>query len=188
MATRTSADAKNRIMEAALEAFNVDGIPGVSADTIIERAGVAKMTLYKHYPTKEALAAAFVRERSDRWIAWLTERVKKLGRTPKQRVLALFDVLEEWFRSDDYHGCPFHRAATNFPDLKNPIHKEVIRNKRALFAFVRGLLTAAGLDNREIIVRQLLLIMAGSEIMANIEGDPKYPRYARQAAVKLFRE
>jgi AcrR family transcriptional regulator len=174
-------------MEAALKAFNVDGIPGVSADAIIEQAGVAKMTLYKYFPTKDALGAAFVHERSNRWMAWLTERVKKLGRTPKQRVLAVFDVLEEWFRSDDYYGCPFHRAATNFPDLKNPIHKEVVRNKRELFAFVRDLLTAAGLDNREIIVRQLLLIMAGSEIMANIEGDPKYPRYARQAATKLFR-
>ena len=188
MAARSSPDAKHRIMEAALKSFNVDGIPGVSADAIIERAGVAKMTFYKHFPTKEALAAAFVRERSDRWIAWLTERVKKLGRTPKQRVLAVFDVLEEWFSSDDYFGCPFHRAASDYPDLKNPAHKEVIRNKRELAALVQELLSAAGLDDDPLIVHQLLLLMAGAEVMTNIDGDPKHLRHARQAAIKLFRK
>jgi AcrR family transcriptional regulator len=188
MAPRSTADAKNRIMEAALNAFNADGIPGVSADTIIEQAGVAKMTLYKYYPTKDALAAAFVHERSNRWMAWLADRVGKLGRTPKQRVLAVFDVLEEWFRSDNYFGCPFHRAASDFPDLKNPSHKEVIRNKRELFAFIRGLLSEAGLDARESIVNQLLLLMAGAEVMANIYGDPEYARYSRQAATTLLRK
>lgn len=188
MATRSTADAKNRIMEAALEAFNADGIPNVSADTIIEQAGVAKMTLYKYFPTKDALAAAFVHERSDRWMAWLTERVRKLGRAPKQRVLAVFDVLEEWFKSDNYFGCPFHRAASDFPDLKNPTHKEVIRNKRELFAFIRELLSEAGLDARESIVDQLLLLMAGAEVMANIYGDPEFARHAKQAATKLLRK
>src|ERR1700680_1892228 len=66
MARGSAPDAKHRIMEAALKAFNADGIPGVSADAIIEQAGVAKMTLYKYFPTKDALAAAFIHERSDR--------------------------------------------------------------------------------------------------------------------------
>jgi AcrR family transcriptional regulator len=188
MAARSAPDAKHRIMEAALKAFNVDGIPGVSADAIIEQAGVAKMTLYKYFPTKDALATAFVHERSKRWMAWLSERVGKLGRTPKQRVLAVFDVLEEWFKSDDYYGCPFHRAASDFPDVKHPTHKEVIRNKRELFALVQDLLSAAGLDDQPLIVHQLLLLMAGAEVMTNIDGDLKHLRYARQAAIKLFRK
>jgi AcrR family transcriptional regulator len=187
MGTRSSSGAQGRIIEAALEAFNIDGVPGVSADTIIEQAGVAKMTLYKHYPTKEALAAAYVHERSDRWMAWLTARVGKRGRTPRQRLLALFDALDEWLKSDDYYGCPFHRAAADFPDVKHPIHKEVIRNKRQLRALVVELVRAAGLDDQALVVDQLLLLMAGAEIMAQIEGDPKYSRFARRAANALIR-
>jgi AcrR family transcriptional regulator len=186
MRTRSSPGAQDRIMEAALEAFNIDGVPGVSADTIIEQAGVAKMTLYKHFPTKEALAAAFVHERSDRWIEWLTARVK-LGRTPRQRLLALFDALDEWLKSDDYFGCPFHRASADFPDVKHPIHKEVIRNKRHLRALVTELVRAAGLKDQAFVVNQLLLLMAGAEIMAQIEGDPAYTRYARRAANAIIR-
>ena len=186
MGRRPSPEAKRRIVETALEAFNHDGIRGVSADTIIDRAGVAKMTLYKHFPTKDDLAAAFVRERSDRWMAWLVARVGKLGRTPKQRILALFDALAEWFTSDDYFGCPFHRAAAEFPDLRNPIHKEVVRNKRLLRAFVVELVGAAGLDEKTL-VNQLMLIMAGAEVMTSIEGGVKFARYARQAASRLIR-
>ena len=186
MGRRSSPAAQRRIIEAALKAFNLDGVRGVSADTIIKQANVAKMTLYKYYPTKDALATASVRERSDRWLAWLAKSVGKAGRTPSQRVLSLFDALDEWFKSDDYYGCPFHREAAEFPDLKNPIHKEVVRNKQQLRALVREMVREAGIGN-QLIVHQLLVLMAGAEVMANIEGDPKYSRYARQAANKLMR-
>jgi AcrR family transcriptional regulator len=174
-------------MDAAFECFNAEGIRGVSADTIIDRADVAKMTLYKHYPTKDLLASAYVHARSDAWMAWLESRVKKLGRTPKQQMLALFDALGEWFASDDYNGCPFHRAAAEFPDLANPIHKEVIRNKRVLRDFVAGLVDEAGLENRAALVTALLVLMAGAEVMVNIEGPTKYAERARAAAAVLMR-
>lgn len=187
MGRRTGLDVKQRIMDAAFECFNYDGIRGVSADTIIDRAGVAKMTLYKHYPTKELLASAYVHARSDQWVAWLKDRVKHLGRTPKQRVLALFDALEEWFKSPDYYGCPFHRSAAEFPDLAHPVHKEVIRNKHQLREFVTELVDEAGARNRAGVVTDLLVLMAGVEVMVNIEGRAKQAERARDAAAWLLR-
>jgi AcrR family transcriptional regulator len=181
--------AKSRIMEAALESFNSDGIRGVSADTIIGRAGVAKMTFYKYFPSKDDLAAAFVHERSNQFIAWLADRVEKRGRgrTPKQRILALFDALDEWFTSDAYFGCPFHRAATEFPDAKNPIHKEVLRNKQRMLEFISGLVKAAKVDDQRKVVKQLVLLMAGAEMSATVDGNAEYVRYAREAARRLLR-
>jgi AcrR family transcriptional regulator len=174
-------------MDAAFECFNFDGIRGVSADTIIERADVAKMTLYKHFPTKDALAAAYVRSRSDQWMQWLIDRVKRPGHRPSKQLLAIFDALEEWFTSRDYYGCPFHRAAGEFPDLKNPIHKEAIRNKQELRQFVTQLVAEAGLPNRASLVDELIILMAGSEVMANIEGPANHATVARRVATRLIR-
>lgn len=186
MGRTASPEAKRRIMDAAHELFNSEGIKAVSADTIIDRADVAKMTLYNHFPTKDDLAAAYVHERSDRWIAWLADRVGKRGRTPKQRILALFDVFDEWFRSDDYFGCPFHRAAAEFRDEASPIHQEVLRNKKQLRQFVAQLVHAAGLADEARIVSQLMVLTAGAETMANIEGNPRFAHFARQAAARLI--
>lgn len=175
-------------MDAAFECFNYDGIRGVSADTIIDRAGVAKMTLYKHYPTKDILASAYVHERSDQWVAWLKGRVQRLARTPKQRLLVLFDVLEEWFKSDDYYGCPFHRSAAEFPDRDHPVHKEVIRNKRQLREFVAELIEDAGLRNPKRLVTELVVLMAGAEVMVNIEGLAQQVKRAQSAAALLLQQ
>ena len=174
-------------MDAAFECFNFDGIRGVSADTIIERADVAKMTLYKHFPTKNALAAAYVRARSEQWMAWLKDRVKGAGRKPNQRLLALFDALQEWFTSDNYYGCPFHRAAGEFPDLKHPVHKEVMKNKHELRQFVTELVADAGLPHKANLVEELMIMMAGSEVMTNIEGPAKHAQIARDTAARLIR-
>lgn len=186
MGRQPSAAAKRRIVDAALEAFNAEGIKAVSADTIIDRAGVAKMTLYKYFPTKEALAVAYVRERNERWMAWLRSRALKAGRTPIQRLLALFDALEDWFNQDDYFGCPFHRSAAEFPAKEHPVHQEVIRNKQQLREFVRQLVIAADFSDPAQLTNQLMALMAGAEVMANIEYDPKYARLARQAAARLI--
>ena len=174
-------------MAAAFECFNFDGIRGVSADAIIKRADVAKMTLYKHFPTKDDLAAAYVHARSKQWMSWLMGRVNRPGGKPSKKLLALFDALEEWFTSDGYYGCPFHRAAAEFPSLKHPIHKEVIGNKHALRQFVGELVARADLPNKATIVEELLILMAGAEVMANIEGPSNHARTARQTAARLFR-
>jgi AcrR family transcriptional regulator len=182
-----SAETRRRIVDAALDCFTLEGIRATSADDVIDRAGVAKMTLYNYFPTKEKLAAAFVREKSDRWIAWLTSRVSKPGLTKKGRVLALFDALDEWFRSDDYNGCPFHRSAAEFPNPANPIHKEVAHNKEQFYALMRRRLADAKVKHPSKVARQFLILAAGAETMNNIDEQIKYVAFARDAAAKLLR-
>ena len=188
MRRHTSNNARQRIIEAALERFNYDGILNVSAEDIIARADVAKVTFYKYFPTKTHLAAAFVHERSDRWIAWLKARIDKLGRNPLKRLLGVFDALGEWFASDDYNGCPFHRAAADFPDPENPVHIEVVRNKALLRDFLTTLVKDAGLSRQTAVVSEFMILTAGSEVMTNIEDRVKYAQHAQRAASRLIRE
>ena len=187
MGRQGSSTAKQRILHAALERFNQDGIRPVSADAIIERANVAKMTFYKYFPTKDDLAAAYVHKRSDIWIAWLRSRVSELGRTQTQRLLALFDALAEWYVSSDYRGCPFHRSAAEFNRLDNPIHQEVIRNKHQLRIFLIELIKAAGASKRRQLANQLIILMSGATTMRDVEGPLRFAQDARRVAALLLR-
>src|SRR5712691_3829398 len=100
--------ARERILEAAYELFSQHGIRGVGIDSIIERSGVARMTLYRHFHSKDALVLAFLQRREQRWTyEWLAADATRRGSTPQEQLLAIFDVFDEWFRRDDFEGCSF---------------------------------------------------------------------------------
>src|SRR5216684_7906394 len=95
---RRPAGVRERIDQTAYELFSRHGIRAVGVDTLAARAGVAKMTLYRHYPSKEALALAFLRRREELWTrSWLQREVKRRGGTSGERLLAIFDVFDKWF-------------------------------------------------------------------------------------------
>ena len=80
----------------------------VGVDEVIASAGVAKATLYRHFPSKDDLVLAFLERREQRWThEWLEAEAKRRGTTPEERLLAIFDVFGEWFRRDDFEACAF---------------------------------------------------------------------------------
>ena len=91
--TSRRASTRELIDRAAYELFSRHGVRAVGVDTIAARAGVAKMTLYKHYSSKEALALAFLRRREELWTrSFLQQEVERRARTPAERLVAVFDV------------------------------------------------------------------------------------------------
>src|SRR5262249_52379260 len=79
------------------------GVRGVGIDAIIERSGVARMTLYRHFRSKDELVLAFLERRDERWTReWLQAGIEQRASAPADRLLAIFDVFDEWFRRDDY--------------------------------------------------------------------------------------
>src|SRR6266700_299404 len=106
--TSRPASARERIDQTAYELFSRHGIRAVGVDTLAARAGVAKMTLYKHYPSKNDLALAFLRRREELWTrTWLQREVERSARTPDRKLLAVFDVFDRWFQRADYEACSF---------------------------------------------------------------------------------
>src|SRR5215216_3744521 len=94
---------RERVLETAYELFSRRGIRAVGIDEVIDRAGVAKATLYRHFPSKDDLVLAFLERREERWTRGLVEaEARKRGATPEEQLLAVFDVFDEWFRGQDF--------------------------------------------------------------------------------------
>src|ERR1700760_4093697 len=90
--------------------FYRDGYHAVGIDTVLAEAGVAKMTLYKHFPSKEDLIAAVLDRRSSDLRAGLERAIEAAGRSPAKRLLAIFDAFDALFQSADFNGCAFIKA------------------------------------------------------------------------------
>ena len=118
-------------MEAASELFYREGIGAVGVDTISERAGVSKRTLYNRFGGKDELVAEYLRRRDERWRAYLrgvTEGVED----PGEKLLAVFGAYGEWLAGRDFRGCPFANAAAEIPDPDHPARVVARRHKEGV--------------------------------------------------------
>src|ERR1700733_11085300 len=101
--------ARERLLNAAYELFSRRGIRAVGTDEVIERAGVARATLYRHFAAKNDLVLAVLQRREELWTHGLIEaQSEQRGATPEEQLLAIFDVMHDWFQlRDGYEGCSF---------------------------------------------------------------------------------
>lgn len=158
----------------------------MGVDTIIAQSGVAKMSFYRHFPSKDALVLAFLELREERWTHdWLEAEVRRRAEQPADRLLATFDVFDEWFHSDDFEGCAFIAVL-----LEMSGHGEVRRATAIGLAHIReflcGLAAEAGAADPARLARQWHILMKGSIISAQ-EGDLEAAASARDVAELLLR-
>ena len=180
--------ARERILEAASAAFYREGVRAVGVDAVVASAGVAKATLYRHFPSKDDLVRAFLARRDLRWREWLEGAVERLAPAPADRPLAVFDALAEWFASDDFRGCAFINAAVEITDPFHPAREAVRDHKRLLGEYLERLLREAGADapGAAAAAPALLLLVEGCIVTALIEGDAAPALRAREAAARLM--
>jgi AcrR family transcriptional regulator len=179
---------REQLIDTALRLFARHGYRATGIDTILAEAGVAKMTLYHHFKSKDELIVAALRRRDAEWREWFMGRVAQRATTPRGRLFAVFDVLEEWFRKKDYHGCSFGQAATEFRDPKHAVHKMASEHKQQMLAYFRELAAAAGAKDSELLARQIALIVEGAVIHMEVFREPQVARIADDAARKLVEE
>ncbi len=154
-------------MATAWRLFYRDGYRAVGIDTLLAEAGVAKMTLYNHFPSKEALIVALLESRDQEFRAAIAAKVAAAGRSPAKRLLAVFDWLEEWFASEDFKGCAFIRALSEYPEADHPIHQAAWRHKLAVQAALRDLCAAAGARDPAALATALALLIDGAIVSAH---------------------
>ena len=180
------ASARERIDQAAYELFSRHGIRAVGVDTISARSGVAKMTLYHHYPSKDDLALAFLRRREELWTrSWLQQEVERRAHTPAERLLTVFDVFDKWFRRSDFEGCSFIKVLLEHDDRRHPVRKAVEAHIETIRAFLRQLAADAGVRDVDVFARQLQMVMMGS-IVAAYAGDRDAARRAKELGSLLL--
>jgi AcrR family transcriptional regulator len=178
--------ARERIDHAAYELFSRHGVRAVGVDAVVARSGVAKKTLYFHYPSKEKLALAFLQRREELWTrAWLQEGVNRRARRPADRLLALFDIFNSWFHRSDYEGCAFIRVLFEHDDPAHPIRKSTEDHIRTVRDFVRQLAQEARVRDPDGFARQWQIVMMGS-IIAAYAGDRDAARRAKKLGILLL--
>ena len=102
-----TADARERILDSAYELFSQNGIRAVGIEAVLAHSGVARQTLYRHFESKQNLVIAFLERREEVWTRrWLQDEVEARESDPAERLLAIFDVFDEWFRSRASRGAP----------------------------------------------------------------------------------
>jgi AcrR family transcriptional regulator len=182
---RAASAARERVMETAYELFSRRGIRAVGVDELIDRAGVAKATLYRHFPSKDALVLAFLERREERWTRGLVEaEARRRGATPEGRLLAIFDVFDDWFRSDGFDTCAFINALLELGP-EHPAGRASIYHLDNIRTIVRELADEAGLRDTEAFARSWHILMKGSIISA-AEGDLEAASRAKAMAADLI--
>lgn len=186
MGRRPSTTLHEHILDVASDLFYRQGIRAVGVDAIVARAGIAKMTLYQHFGSKEDLILAFLRRRDERWRAWLRTAVERRATLPKERLLAIFDALAEWFAAPEFRGCAFINTAIEVADPAHPAHRVALEHKQLMQAYIAELAREAGVRESEPLSRRLLLLVEGAVVTAQVGTDPAPARQARQAAEVLI--
>jgi AcrR family transcriptional regulator len=178
-------EVRRRILDSAYELFSERGVRAVGIDEVIEKADVAKATLYRHFRSKDELVLAFLQRREQRWTyEWLAADATRRGSTPQEQLLAIFDVFDEWFRRDDFEGCSFINTLLEM-GAGHPLGTASASHLENIRSFLRSLAARAGIADPEAFARTWHILMKGS-IVAAMEGDPEAAQRAKSLARLLL--
>ena len=184
-AVRSERSTRDRILDTASELFYRDGYHAVGIDTIVERSGVAKMTLYRHFPSKDELIAAYLERTNAEFMAWLEDAFAGID-DPSAKMIAAFDAVAKLATSPRCLGCTFQGAASEFPEIDHPGHRVAIDHKRAVLERFAGLAREAELRDPDGLAAQLLLLMDGAWVAARMFGPHNHAAFVAGAARALI--
>jgi AcrR family transcriptional regulator len=179
---------RERVSRAAYELFSRDGVRAVGVDAVIARAGTAKMTLYRNFPSKDDLILDFLRRREQLWTRnWLEAESQRRGETPRERLLAIFDVFSEWFGRPDFEGCAFLTTMIEVNDKDHPVYQAAIGHLANIRAYIERLAAECGIEDVDSFARKWHILMKGC-IMAAHEGDTDAAARGRELGELLLKE
>jgi len=165
------APARARILETALRLFYAHGTRAVGIDRIIAESGVAKMSFYRHFPSKADLVAAFLEERHARWMAWFRARLEARRAKRGGGLAAVADVLREWFSARDFHGCAFINILAETERACVREREIAKRHKAELMALLVALARCDGAARPAEAGRLALIVVEGAIVRAEMTGE-----------------
>ena len=178
---------RERAIQAAYELFSRDGTRAVGIEAVIARAGIAKMTLYRNFPSKDGLILAFLDRREQLWIQdWLLAETSRMADSPQGRLLAIFDLFGAWFDRPDFEGCAFIRVLLEISDEASDVRQASVRSLANVRIYLADLAAAAGVADPESFARQWHILMKGS-IISREEGDLQAAARAKEMGELLLR-
>ncbi len=184
-AGRPKVPAADRILRVASEMFYRRGIRAVGVDAIASEADVTKKTLYDNFGSKDALIAAYLRGRDERWRHWLVENVERRGGPASERLLSTFDALADWMEQGNTRGCGFVNATVELPDAHHPAWVVVMEQKRWMRGYLAGVAAEAGAEAPVSLAERLLILHEGANVGSSLGIPANAAQEARHVAAAL---
>jgi AcrR family transcriptional regulator len=177
-------DMKERILKTADRLFYLQGIRAIGVDTIAAEIGISKRTLYNHFPSKDALIAAYLERR---FMQPPPSAPAPSAQTAAAQILATFDSLERRFASPSFRGCPFVNAVAEVGSELRTVKKIAKAFKESRRVWFRDRLDQLGVADADALATQLVLLVDGSIAQDLVRDDPAMARAAKEAATVLLR-
>ena len=178
--------ARQRILATATDLFSREGYRAVGTDTIIERSGVAKMTLYRHFAAKNDLICAYIEQTIEDFWTSFEQVISEHPGSPRAQLVAIFEMLASKVADPAFCGCSCLHAAVEFPQLDHPAHRVAFQHKQDVRTRFRHLAAQAGAQQPDLLADQLLLLMNGMLMQGRMEGPTDVTSPVVQAARALI--
>ncbi len=177
----TKSPRRDRLVSTASQLFYRHGFHATGIDTILAESGVAKMTLYNHFKSKEGLIVATINVRSSRVMKWIEFGTASRAQTALGKLLVLFDIHEDWYNSSNFLGCYFQRVCAEFPDRNSQPHRAAATHFSKLFDCLKNWAEEADLGTPAARAEEALLLLEGATVMAQATGATIAARRARRS-------
>lgn len=173
---------KDHILKVASDLFNKQGIRATGVDQVVSESQIAKMTLYNHFQSKDELVLAYLMRQDEQWRKWFEFNVNNRGTTPSEKLLAIFDVLGEWFKEPEFNGCVYIKTASEFLDRSHPYYEAAYHYKLFMRQFIASLVDQCETSNREALTNSLFLLVEGAITTTMMQTDLQAAQHARKTA------
>jgi AcrR family transcriptional regulator len=177
---------RDRLLKAANDLFYKEGIRSVGINRVLEESQTPIMTLYRHFGSKDGLAAEYLKRRSKHFLEKYDSGVKERASSPRERILAAFDMLRELVEEPDYRGCAFINATVEMASPDHELTKIARHHKDASRQWFAEFAAEAGVPDPEGLAIQLTLLVDGLFVAADLYRESSGAAYARSAAETLI--
>ena len=180
--------ARQRLVETAERLFYSEGIRSVGIDRIISEAGVAKMSLYNHFASKDELITAVLVYREEQFDAMFAESMRRHAEDGLNPLDAFFEAFGEWLASDGFRGCSFINAAVELADADHEASRFASEHKHRLQDSLRRYITEAAGKSAAKAAPAVAMLVEGAIVTALMDPDANAAEVAREAAMKLVNQ
>ncbi|MER6692263.1 TetR/AcrR family transcriptional regulator [Streptomyces minutiscleroticus] len=182
MARRTAEENRRHVLAVASGLYYQHGIRAVGMDRVVKESGVGNATVYRQFPTKDALASAYTQDRADAWFARMRKAADQAD-DPREKLLSIFTTVIEETELPSFRGCPMLNTHTEFPDPQHPANRVAVTHEQRVRRWMRDLAADACAPDPEQLADDLLLVLNGVYVTATVLG----PQGPAQRTVELAR-
>lgn len=182
---RPANSARDKVLNTATELFCHNGFTATGVDVIAQRSGTAKSTLYAHFKSKENLIIAVLDREGQVWRDWFFARMSAIPGTPVEKLLSVFDILQEWFDHPEFYGCPFINAITE-STANEQARTAAATHKSYMNFWIKAQALEMGHKDPDTVVREMVVLIDGAIIAAQATGDATFAKTASGMLTRLL--